>query len=76
MVPGVHDEGGMLRKKSPQVELQGKVRAQAQETKLSSEGWMIVEGEPLGKREKSRNKVEENKTCTGDEKKPNLLVIR
>ena len=60
MVPGVNTEGGIFRKESPQVELYRKVQAQAQGTKLSTEGWIRVEGELLGKREKkSRNKVEE-----------------
>ena len=77
MVPGVNTEGGIFRKESPQVELYRKVQAQAQGTKLSTEGWIRVEGELLGKREKkSRNKVEENRTRPRDEKKPNLLVTQ
>ena len=52
MVPGVNTEGGIFRKESPQVELYRKVQAQARGTKLSTEGWIRVEGELLGKRGK------------------------
>ena len=56
MVPGVNAEGGVFSKESPQVELYRKVQAQARGTKLSAEGWIIVEGEPLGKRKKKKQK--------------------
>lgn len=66
-----------FRKGSPEVELYRKVHASgdAQAHKDQEEIWrmVIVEGEPLGKRKKNRSKVEESKTCPGDEKEPCLL---